>query len=411
MIGVERPTDSALTELLRSRLDPGLRCTGLRRAESGNAQEIWFVEAAGPGHGEIELVLRISAGRGSLAHTDREREAEVLRALADTGLPLPRVHWAEGASGALGRPYLLMERLPGRPPGNDDETVARQLGALLARLHALGTAKVPGDEGVDAAQATAAELAAWSRRHEESAAVSPPQLGPLFDRLAADPPDRAGVEATTLWGDPGPHNVLVEDRRITAMLDWELWHRGDPLEDLGAALWATRGPAREGLLAGYESVSGAVDRAALAWFEAMACATRSVMLLAGVEAFLEDQPRPSAAALGHHLLVASLARAAELTGQGPAAPAPDPAPRPRGPHRLRPDPPETVAGVADFLAAEVLPTIEDRRLRRELKVGVALLRDAASRAAREEPDPAELDAVRRSIPFVEALYGGREESG
>lgn len=430
MIAAGPPTDSALTELLRARLDPGLRCTGLRRAEAGNAQEIWFVDAAGPEGVEVPLVLRLSAGAGSLAHTDREREARVLRALAGTSLPVPKVHWDEGADGALGRPYLMMERLPGRPAAADDEAAARELGELLARLHALGAGLVPGDaagadlvpedegrvdlvpgdEGRDAAAATQAELATWRRRHEEASDVSVPRLAELLDWLAANPPARDGVPATLLWGDPGPHNLLVADGRVTAMLDWELWHHGDPLEDVGTALWALRGAARDALLAGYESVAGPVDREALDWFEALACATRSVMLLAGVEAFLAGRPRPSAAGLGHHLLLASLVRADALTGRGPEPAGADLIPRERPPHRLRPDAPETVDGVADFLAAEILPAIADRRLRRELKVAAALLRDAALQAAHEDPDPADLGAQLRSIPHVGALYEGRSEA-
>lgn len=450
MIDAGLPTDSALTELLRARLDPGLRCTGLRRAEAGNAQEIWFVDAAGPDGVEVPLVLRLSAGAGSLAHTDREREARVLRALAGTGLPVPRVHWDEGADGALGRPYLMMERLPGRPAAAGDEAAARELGELLARLHAAGAGLgreaegeddlvsgndggagpasegeggaglVPGDEGRaglvsgddgrDAAACTEAELATWRRRHEEVSDVSVPRLAELLDWLAANPPAREGVAATLLWGDPGPHNLLVEEGRVTAMLDWELWHRGDPLEDVGTALWALRGPARGALLAGYESVAGPVDRGVVDWFEALACATRSVMLLAGVEAFLAGQPRPSAAGLGHLLLLASLARAAALTGGQPEPAGADLVPRERPPHRLRPDAPETIDGVADFLAAEVLPAIADRRLRRELKVAAALLRDAALQAGHEDPDPADLGAQLRSIPHVGALYEGRSEA-
>jgi len=414
MIDAGPPTESALTELLRARLDPGLRCTGLRRAETGNAQEIWFVDAAGPEGVEVPLVLRLSAGAGSLAHTDREREARVLRTLAGTGLPVPRVHWDEGADGALGRPYLMMERLPGRPAAAGDEAAARELGELLARLHAAGPDLVrgdmPEDDGRDAAACTQAELETWRHRHEEVSEVSVPRLAELLDWLAANPPAREGVAATLLWGDPGPHNLLVTEGRVTAMLDWELWHHGDPLEDVGTALWALRGAARGALLAGYEAVAGPVDRAAVDWFEALACATRSVMLLAGVEAFLGGRPRPSAAGLGHHLLLASLARAAALTGRGPEPAGADLVPRERPPHRLRPDAPETIDGVADFLAAEVLPAIADRRLRRELKVATALLRDAALQAAHEDPDPADLGAQLRSIPHVGALYEGRSEA-
>jgi aminoglycoside phosphotransferase (APT) family kinase protein len=36
-------------------------------------------------------------------------------------------------------------------------------------------------------------------------------------------------------GDAGPYNMLVENDRLTALLDWEFAHLGDPAEDLGIA--------------------------------------------------------------------------------------------------------------------------------------------------------------------------------
>jgi hypothetical protein len=183
-----------------------------------------------------------------------------------------------------------------------------------------------------------------------------------------------------LWGDAGPHNILVDGPRITGLLDWELAHVGDPLEDLGAARWAclpgTLDP--DEVLAGYErEAARPVDRDRLRYFEALACATRSVMVLAGVNAFLKGEAGPPAAALGQHLLLANLERAAALIGwtRDPADQATPPA--------LRPDASETAAGVARYLRERVLSAVSDPRARRELRTAAALLDTVALRAGRD----------------------------
>src|SRR3954447_8826891 len=138
----EALTKSAVTELLRARLDPALECAGLERGPLGNAQETWFVRAVRADGGERRLVLRRSAASGTLEHTDRALEFELLGALARHGFPVPPVHWLATEPSVRWRPRLVMDRLPGAPPGRlgdaDSRAVARQLGAWLARLHALG---------------------------------------------------------------------------------------------------------------------------------------------------------------------------------------------------------------------------------------------------------------------------------
>lgn len=53
--------------------------------------------------------------------------------------------------------------------------------------------------------------------------------------LAANvPPDRG--PSVVLHGDAGPGNFLFEGSRVTALVDWEFAHLGDPMEDL-AQIW------------------------------------------------------------------------------------------------------------------------------------------------------------------------------
>jgi aminoglycoside phosphotransferase (APT) family kinase protein len=376
-----------VTEVLRARLDPLLECATVERGPMGNAQEVWFVDTSAPGGADRQFVLRRSAGGGALEDSELGLEFTVLGALAERGFPVPRVYFAELDSSSLGRPYFLMDRVPGTPVGRitpeDRASVARELGAWLARLHAVDPAELapvlPRLE--DAAAPTHRELARWEQVYLRRRPGPVPLLGALLAWLDVHVPADEGP-ARLLWGDAGPHNLLVDGPRISGLLDWELAHVGDPLEDLGAAIWAclpgTLDPDQ--VIAGYEHEAGPVDRERLRYFEAFACAVRSVMVVAGVDAFLKGEAGPPAAALGQHLLLANLERAAALVGwtRDPGEQATPPA--------LRPDASETAAGVARYLRERVVPAVSDPRARRELRTAAALLDTVALRAGQDPGD-------------------------
>ena len=165
-----------------------------------------------------------------------------------------------------------------------------------------------------------------------------PLLGALLAWLEVNVPE-AEAPVRLLWADAGPHNLLVYEGRITGLLDWELAHLGDPLEDLGATVWACLPGTleRDDVLAGYEALGRPGGPRALRYFEALACASRSVMLLAGVQAFLAGTAPPSNAALGQHLLLENLGRAAALAGwEGAGDPAVEPGEAPPAAQSLAP---------------------------------------------------------------------------
>ena len=229
-------------------------------------------------------------------------------------------------------------------------------------------------------------MRAWAERYA-GVETRVPLIGALLAWLEASVPDDA-VAPVLLWGDPGPHNALVEGGTVSAILDWELAHVGHPLEDVGGAVWACLGVYDQGeVVAGYEEVTGRrVDRDALAYFTVLACVTRSVMQLSGIDAWRRAENRaPNLAGLGLSLLPANLQRAAAWAGWGTAdaveaePPPPDAAPS----TRLWPDATELSAGVARFLADDVLPAVDDAVLVRGLKTAVALLETAALRSSRE----------------------------
>ena len=405
----DRVEPDAVTRVLASHVDPALRCESVVRAAVGNGQETWLVEASGGSAGPRGFVLRRSASAGVLDDTDRAHEYATLQALQGHGLPTPRAYGLETAPSCLGRPFFVMDRLPGRPasPASTDEAagIARDLGRRLAQLH---TAAVGVPDDTDVRTATSREIVRWRERYLARRVTPVPMVGALLAWLEAHLP-AAGVPPRLLWGDPGPHNVLVEDDRISGLLDWELSHCGHPLEDLGAAVWACLGRYPEDeVVAGYEQVCGSpVDRELLAYFAVLACVSRTVMQLVGIAAFVGQQSRAlNLAGLGLTLPTANLRRAAGYAGW----PVVDPAPAGSGPDvlaaalhdpddpddpddlRLRPDVGETLAGVARFLAEDVLPEAGTEHLRRGLKTAVGLLHASAQRHREERAGHATVQA-------------------
>jgi aminoglycoside phosphotransferase (APT) family kinase protein len=374
------PPLEAVTALLREHVGPDLEAVGISRVSVGNSQETWLVDASrGDGAGE-ELVLRRSVPAGVLAWTRREDEHRILAALAGRGLPVPPVY----ATGTLERPYVLMGRLPGAVPGRLDPGVAdahsRELGAWLARLHRLEPSELGLGPNQPAHDATLQEVRAWQGRYEAARSGPVPLLGALLAWAERAVPDD-GRASVVVWGDAGPHNVLVEDGRITGLLDWELAHLGHPLEDLGAAVWACLGRFdADAVVAGYEAEAGPVDRAALDFYVALASVTRTVMLVNGVAAWIAGEiTAPTIAALGLDLVALSLARAARAAGWGELPPADGRPPE----LPLRPGAAETAVGVARWLADDVVPAAVDRRQRRMARAAEALLRASARRITRD----------------------------
>ena len=381
------------TDLLRAHVDPALAVVGVTRGTVGNSQETWFVEARTSTGEARELVVRRTAPAGVLAWTDREQEYAVLRALEGTGLPVPRVL-------ALGRDepaFIVMERLPGSPPGRlspeESTVIGHELGGLLARLHALDPAALGLPAAGTSAAATLAQVRHYGELYRSARAAPVPLLGALLAWAEVNAPE-GDTPAVVLWGDPGAHNLLVADGRVTALLDWELTHVGDPLDDLGAAVWSCLGSLDPGdIVAGYEQVAGPVDPRRLTYFVALACATRSVMVVNGTAAWLDGLVRsPANAALGLDLLALDLARGARAAGWGDLPPSDGQDPH----YPLRPDPAETAAGVGLWLREELAPSIDDRRLRQMTKRAAALLAVTAARtpaAAGLDPAAAEAEAV------------------
>lgn len=214
--------------------------THIARLSGGASQETWSIDATVMGQ-TLPLILRRSPGGGARA-TDSanavplETEAIVIETCRETGVAAPRVRYVLKPEDGAGRGYV-MDRLPGETIARKilrDEAfaaarpkLARQCGEALARIHKVDTtplkALLPVVDGPTQLRRYRDIYDAYDYPHP----VFELALKWLEPRLAA-----AGRQ-TLVHGDFRHGNLLISPGGLEAVLDWELTHIGDPLEDIG----------------------------------------------------------------------------------------------------------------------------------------------------------------------------------
>lgn len=311
------------------KLGPGTAITAFDRSTEGFSQET-FTLSARTGRKRREFVVKREPVSGLLEPYDLEPEFRVLHALSDDPLPSPPTPWFERSPRVLDRPFYVMERLPGEVPipapkadGTGPFTdaergaLAPQVVRALAQLHAVDWRarglEFLGDPGAGRAVASR-EVERWAARLERSAFPAPPLLAEAFLWLRRHAP--ATEEITLVHGDYRLGNFLVARAgartRLTGILDWEMVHLGDPLEDVAwcaSALWRAGGELASCLLppdafaAAYATASGrTADADRLRFYDVFALVKMSVIMLTGLRGFLDGRTRDLRMAIFDHQL-------------------------------------------------------------------------------------------------------------
>jgi aminoglycoside phosphotransferase (APT) family kinase protein len=255
---------------------PIVQISGLRRLSGGASRETWAFDAEAGGEA-LPLVLRrapTAAGTGALMLL----EAAAIREAGRVGVPVPAVLAASADPSELGAPYAVMRRI-------DGETIARRIirddyyaaarsrfaaecGTILGALHQMDVTALPGLADDDPLDALRALFVATE--------VASPTFELAFRWLAQHRPRPS--RSAVVHGDFRLGNLIVDVDGVRAVLDWELVHHGDPMEDLGwlcVRAWRFGGGAPVGgigeydeLFAAYQAASGqAVDPAVVRWWE------------------------------------------------------------------------------------------------------------------------------------------------
>lgn len=276
------------------------RVGGLRRLTGGASRETWQFDAVNPDGGVEELILRRDPPKRPGPPGAMGLEAACVRAAAAAGLAVPEVLIADDSGELWGSAGMVMRRvegetLPRRILRDDEYSAARgvlaaQCGEFLAGLHAIDPASVPGLADDDPVAAC--------RDNLEMIGEPSPTFELALRWLDANRPAPTG--RAIVHGDFRLGNLIVGHDGLRAVLDWELVHEGDPVEDLGwlcVRAWRFGAPlpvggfgTREDLLASYRQAGGAeIDPEVLRWWEVlntlkwgMICMAQASVHLTGV---------------------------------------------------------------------------------------------------------------------------------
>jgi aminoglycoside phosphotransferase (APT) family kinase protein len=215
----------------------GQPVTAADRIPGGATREGWFVDVAGPDGSTRELFVRYSPvplPERSAFHR-LETEAAVMRALGPTEVTVPTILGVHPH-----REAVLSERVSGatwfyriKDP-EEQVRVANDFMRNLAALHRLD----PRDLGIDALGPVKTIRAHALERIEgirQRGTAPDGSMDPLLrlstDWLERNVPDYDGP-VVLVQGDTGPGNFMYEDGGVTAVVDWELSHWGDPMDDV-----------------------------------------------------------------------------------------------------------------------------------------------------------------------------------
>jgi len=287
------------------------RVVGLKRLFGGSSRETYAFDLEWSEGGKTHT--RPMIGRrdptGGLLKTDREREFKVIAAMHRAGLKVPEPLFLELDASVMDRPFFIMERASGRTgmaafPAMEPEStrakVADDFLSELARLQSLDYRQCgleilePPKNPEDPARIQAAH---WSEVYDrDRMGEHYPILAAALAWLKANPvvTDRVVI----VHGDWRSGNYLYDENGIIAMLDWELAHLGDPMEDLGWAsmmFWGRDELAgglmeREAFYRLYEKKTGfPVDRKRLFFYQVLGNAKMVVICLSGIRDFVEGR--------------------------------------------------------------------------------------------------------------------------
>jgi aminoglycoside phosphotransferase (APT) family kinase protein len=278
-----------LEEAVRAALGPAARSpVNIQRLSAGASSHIWSFDL--PDHTPTGYILRVSApGPNRVAIAT---EVAAMEAARDVQVPVPPILFHSDEAQLFGAPYMLMERVQGETLArhilrDDDYGQARrafgeQCGRILGRLRKAETANVPGlveDQQLERWEEifrfldTPVATFEWAFRY-------------LYQNRV-----QANQDASTLvHGDFRLGNMILGPEGLRAILDWELVHLGNPLEDLGwlcARPWRFRGPSPVGGMGEYDELIDAygdesgvdIDREELRWWEVFATLRWGVICL------------------------------------------------------------------------------------------------------------------------------------
>ena len=278
--------------MMLSQLLDGAEIQGLHRLSGGASRETWRFEA----DGRALILQRQRPGDAR----DMLIEAGVVRAAARGGAPVPALIDARRRDDGMA--FMVLEAIDGetiaRKIQRDDEFadarthLVADLGAALASIHALDADTITGLTQTDQVEYYTEALDQLGQPH--------PVLELVRNWLVDTRPASRGTRL--VHGDFRLGNMIVGPDGLRAVIDWELAHLGDPMEDLGwlcVKAWRFGGELPvaglgeyETLFSAYEAAGGApVDPTVVHWWEVLGTWKWAIMCILQASVHLNGATR------------------------------------------------------------------------------------------------------------------------
>jgi aminoglycoside phosphotransferase (APT) family kinase protein len=266
----------------------------LTRLSGGASRDTWRFEA----DGRRLIVQRQREGDVR----DMATEIAAVRAAGAAGVPTATIVAASTDVTQLGAAYMILtdvagETTPRKILRDDDYERARralpvQLAEALVKVHAIDPATIPGLTGVDQVTQYREVLDTLGQPHPTFELASR-----WLDDNRPPPVDRGVVHGDFRLG-----NVIVGDDGLRAVLDWELVHIGDPMEDLGwmcVKAWRFGSSKPAAGVAEYEQLfdayaaagGGTIDPDIVRWWEVLGTMKWGIMCIMQANAHLTGVAR------------------------------------------------------------------------------------------------------------------------
>ena len=267
-----------------------LSLLSFERVFGGASRETFRILVEDETGSEEKLILRRTQ-ESSLIETSQSTEYLAYSAYQGTSVPVPAMIDINEDEEALGAPFMLMQQLDGvaASPFTPDayspheKELGQQFWSILGEI----AKKDIKDDFINQFD-NATEDPCWKKELDKWVTVIKEDfisIEPILEagiRKLYKKPPKEPIKKSLVHGDYRNGNFLFNENKITGILDWEMAHIGDPLEDLGWALspiWSWQDPSkpaylidRQASLSVWESSSGlAIDKNDLKWWELFAC--------------------------------------------------------------------------------------------------------------------------------------------
>jgi len=230
--------ESALAAYLERAVDDFGGPLRIRQFEGGQSNPTYLLETPT----ERYVLRKQPPGELLRSAHQVDREFRVMRALAGTEVPVPRMLSLCEDVSIIGTKFYVMEYVEGRffsdalcpsLSRNERSAVYADLANVLAALHRVDPAAIGLETFGRPGNYYARQISRWSKQYLASKTEEVAAMDRLMEWLPANIPETD--ETVVVHGDYRPGNVLIHpsEPRIAAVLDWELSTLGHPLADLG----------------------------------------------------------------------------------------------------------------------------------------------------------------------------------